>query len=151
VNDEQPSVDRSEPPDHEPRISGTLGLFIPVFTLAALVRAIPWQYVLTRDGVIFRDGDSYSHMWRIWNAASKSIPLSARDPFVNFPDGGEVLWSPAFDWILAVLVRGLGLNQPAAELLCAWVPVILGASAVCRSPRSSQRAHSREWPVGSRG
>jgi hypothetical protein len=84
VNDEQPSVDRSESPDLEPGFSRTLGLFIPVFTLAALVRAIPWQYVLTRDGVIFRDGDSYSHMWRIWNAASKSIPLSARDPFVNF-------------------------------------------------------------------
>jgi asparagine N-glycosylation enzyme membrane subunit Stt3 len=150
MNDEQPSVDRSEPPDHDPRTSGTLRLFIPVFALAALVRAIPWQYVLTSDGASFRDGDSYSHMWRIWNAASKSIPLSARDPFVNFPDGGEVLWSPAFDWILAVLVRGLGLDQSEAEILCAWVPLVLGATAVALAALIAARTFSRMagWITG---
>jgi asparagine N-glycosylation enzyme membrane subunit Stt3 len=150
MNDEQPSVDRAEPSDHDPRIKTALGLLIPVFTLAALVRAIPWPYVLTSEGVIFRDGDSYSHMWRIWNAASKSIPLSARDPFVNFPDGGEVLWSPAFDWILAVLVRGLGLDQPTAELLFAWVPLILGATAVALAALIAARTFSRMagWITG---
>jgi asparagine N-glycosylation enzyme membrane subunit Stt3 len=69
-------------------------------------------------------------MWRIWNLVSNSVPLAARDPYANFPTGGEILWSPAFDWILATAIRWLGLGQPAAELFCAWVPVMLGAMAV---------------------
>lgn len=150
MKDEQGSVDRTDPSDRDPRMSAVLGLVLPIFSLAALVRAIPWRYVLTSGGVIFREGDSYSHMWRIWNAASKSIPLSARDPYVNFPHGGEVLWSPAFDWILAVVVRRLGLDQPAAELLCAWVPLILGSVAVALAALIASRAFSRTagWVTG---
>jgi len=118
------------------------GLGLVVFVLAALVRAIPLRYVLTPNGVLFMDGDGYSHMWRIWNAVSRSIPLSARDPFVNFPNGGEVLWSPAFDWILALLIRWLHLEQPAAELLCAWVPLVLGALAVALAALIAARTFS---------
>ena len=124
--------------------------FLPVFILAALVRAIPFQYVFTSEGVVLTDGDAYSHMWRIWNAASKSIPLSARDLFVNFPHGGEVVWSPAFDWILATLIRWLGLDQPSAELLCAWVPVLLGAVVVVFAAVIAARTFSRTagWVTG---
>jgi asparagine N-glycosylation enzyme membrane subunit Stt3 len=107
----------------------TRGLII--FGLAALVRATPWQRVLTdSDGVILTPGDPYFHMWRIWNSVANSIPLAARDPFANYPSGGEILWSPAFDWILATMISWLGLSQSAAEYLCAWSPVILGATAV---------------------
>ncbi len=105
------------------------GLFI--FGLAVVIRATPWQRVMTdSDGVLLATGDPYFHMWRIWNSASNSIPLAARDPFANFPSGGEILWSPAFDWMLATIIRWIGLSQPAAELFCAWVPVFLGAAAV---------------------
>lgn len=127
-----------------------LRLILAVFMLAALVRAIPWQIVLTPAGVLFRDGDSYAHMWRIWNLATQSIPLSARDPYVNFPDGGEVLWAPAFDWILAVVVRTLGFDRAGAELSCAWVPLVLGATSVAIAALIAARTFSREagWITG---
>jgi asparagine N-glycosylation enzyme membrane subunit Stt3 len=150
VDYEEPQVQRAADVGCADRRRHEPLLFLSSFVFAALMRAIPWQYVLTSEGVIFRDGDSYAHMWRIWNAASKSIPLSARDPFVNFPDGGEVLWSPAFDWILATLIRWLGLDQPAAELLCAWVPLILGATAVALAALIASRTFSPTagWVTG---
>lgn len=122
----------------------------PIFLVAAVVRAIPFQIVLGSPSTIFTDSDSYSHMWRIWNAAAKSIPLSARDPFVNFPHGGEVLWSPAFDWILAVVIRRTGLDQPTAEIFCAWVPLVLGAIAVAMAAVITSRTFSRAagWIAG---
>jgi asparagine N-glycosylation enzyme membrane subunit Stt3 len=127
-----------------------LALAVPVFAVAALVRAVPIRTVLAPDGVLFRDGDSYSHMSRIWNAASMSIPMSTRDAFVNFPHGGEVPWSPAFDWILATLVGVLRLDQPAAEVLCAWVPLLLGAAAVSLAALIAARAFSLRagWITG---
>jgi asparagine N-glycosylation enzyme membrane subunit Stt3 len=127
-----------------------LGLTLAIFTAAALVRATSWKDVLTPEGVIFTDPDSYSHMWRIWNSVSRSIPLSARDPFVNFPHGGEVLWSPAFDWILATCIRLLGLDQPTAELFCAWVPLVLGAAAVALAALVASRTFSLSagWIAG---
>jgi len=150
MEDEYSSLARAEPSDQNPRMRSALGLALPIFILACLVRAIPWRFVLTSNGVLFMDTDSYSHMWRIWNAASKSIPLSARDPFVNFPHGGEVLWSPAFDWILAVVIRQLGLEQPAAEVFCAWVPLVLGAFAVALAAHVAARTFSRTagWVTG---
>jgi dolichyl-diphosphooligosaccharide--protein glycosyltransferase len=125
-------------------------LALTSFGLAAGIRAIPWALVFTDEGVVFTEGDSYSHMWRIWNAASKSIPLSARDPWVNFPRGGEVLWPPAFDAILATAVRWLGLDQSAAERLCAWAPLVLGALAVALAAVIAARTFSLRagWGTG---
>jgi asparagine N-glycosylation enzyme membrane subunit Stt3 len=133
-----------------PSRSSDLAMATSIFFLAGLVRAIPYQYVSTPYGVAFRDGDSYSHMWRIWNAASKSIPLSARDPYVNFPHGGEVLWSPAFDWLLASVVRLCGLDQTSAEMFCAWIPLVLGATAVALAAVITARTFSRAagWIAG---
>ncbi len=105
-----------------------LGLFS--FVAAALVRASPWQTVFTPGGVLLHDGDGYAHMWRIWNAAAGLAPLSARDSFTNFPDGGEVIWPPLLDGLLAFTIATLGLDRSAAEVLCAWVPLVLGAFAV---------------------
>ncbi len=123
---------------------------LAIFAWAALVRIIPWQSVFKPEGVVFQDGDGYAHMWRIWNAAAKSVPLSARDPFTNFPHGGEVIWPPAFDWGLAKLIAGLGLDRSGAEILCAWVPVVLGAAAVMLAALVAAYFFSREagWITG---
>jgi len=117
-----------------------------IFLLAAAVRALPWRWVFGGDGVAFSDGDSYYHMWRIWNAAEGSLDLMGRDPFANFPHGGEVLWAPGFDWFLSIVVRTLGLDQPAAEIFSAWVPLALGAAAVALAAHVACRAFGR--PAG---
>jgi asparagine N-glycosylation enzyme membrane subunit Stt3 len=131
-------------------MTSRIGLIFPIFVLAAATRAVPWRHVMTPNGVVLWGGDSYYHMWRIWNSVSRSMPLSARDSFSNFPDGGEILWSPAFDWILATLIWGLGLDLPAAELLCAWVPLILGAASVALAAHIASIAFSRPagWVTG---
>jgi len=129
---------------------GPLALVFAAFALAALVRSIPWPSVFTPEGVVFTDGDGYAHMWRIWNAASGAMPLSARDLYTNFPHGGEVIWPPGFDWGLATLVAGLGLDRAGAEALCAWAPVVLGAAAVALGALVAAHFFSRAagWIAG---
>ncbi len=126
------------------------GLGLAIFVWAALVRTIPWPSVFKPEGVLFQDGDGYAHMWRIWNAASNARPLSARDPFTNFPRGGEVIWPPAFDGVLARGIAWLGLERSEAEVLCAWVPVVFGAAAVALAARMAARFFSRRagWITG---
>lgn len=125
-------------------------LVLSTLLIAALVRASTWKRVFTDEGVILRDGDCYAHMWRIWNLASKSTPLSARDPYVNFPDGGEVLWPPAFDWSIAQSITLLGLDRAGAEAFGAWIPVGLGASAVALAAWITARTFSTRagWICG---
>ena len=123
---------------------------VVVFLFAAAVRSVPWRRVFTDDGVVFTDGDSYHHMWRIWNAASGSLDIPHRDPFANFPHGGEIIWAPGFDWVMAGIVRLLGLDRAGAELFCAWVPVLLSATAVAFAANLARRSFPRPaaWVTG---
>ncbi|MBW2271176.1 MAG: hypothetical protein JRH16_21710 [Deltaproteobacteria bacterium] len=129
---------------------GDRASLVLIFLLAATVRTISWRRVFTADGVVFVGGDSYYHMWRVWNAASGSLELPQRDPYANFPHGGEILWSPGFDWVMAVAVRLLGLDRGAAEIVSAWVPVVLGATAVALAANLARRSFSRTagWLTG---
>lgn len=127
-----------------------VGFAVSLFAVAALVRAAPYRFVFTPEGVFFKDGDSYAHMSRIWSSASRSAPLSARDPFANFPHGGEAPWPPGFDWIVAGGIRGLGLEHSTAEIVCAWLPLVLGASVVVLAALIAARTFSRlaGWSTG---
>jgi dolichyl-diphosphooligosaccharide--protein glycosyltransferase len=152
--EEQLRTIRTEP-DRDPAsevLTGYRRFLLPVvvFLLAAGFRTLSIRSVFREDGVVFFDGDSYYHLWRIWNAATKSIPLSAPDPFVNFPRGGEILWPPAFDWIIAKAIETLALDLHSAESLGACLPVLLGAGAVVIAAQIASRSFSRQagWITG---
>ena len=104
-----------------------------LFLLGLALRALPVPSVLmSRDGVIFFGNDAYYHARRIWYSVVHFPDVLQRDPYMNFPQGGEPIWTPTLDWLIAASVR-LGLGVPEQEVMEAWIvwiPPILGALTV---------------------
>jgi dolichyl-diphosphooligosaccharide--protein glycosyltransferase len=102
------------------------------FVVAFGVRVVSWPLVLLRDPVQPAGSDAFYHLRRILYGVENFPRLLSRDPYLNFPHGGEVIWSPVFDWLLAALAWvfvGPGDSEGVARLLV-WVPPVLGASTV---------------------
>ena len=75
---------------------------------AFAIRALTWPAVFTSDGVRLVGPDAHYHLRRIlWSVESFPAVLT-RDPYVAFPSGGELIWTPAFDWLIAGPVRFVG-------------------------------------------
>lgn len=96
--------------------------------VAVWVRALNRALVFSPMGVLPIDGDSFYHFRRIAYTVHNFPAFLRFDPYVNFPRGGEPIWSPTFDFALAALVRAvLGDGEPAAmERFLCWVPALLG-------------------------
>ncbi|SVD86227.1 uncharacterized protein METZ01_LOCUS439081, partial [marine metagenome] len=88
--------------------------------------------LLGRDGATFFGNDAYYHVRRIWYSVVHFPEVLQRDPYMNFPEGGQPIWTPTFDWLVAAGVRlGLGLpEQEAMEAWIIWIPPVLGALTV---------------------
>src|SRR5574338_209009 len=110
------------------RTRRTVALALAVAALAGGVRSLRAEEVLAPEGVVAFDGDSYYHLRRIAYTARNFPAVLRFDPYVNFPRGGEPIWSPPFDFLLAALVRiAPGMNERVAmEHALAFVPVALG-------------------------
>ena len=106
--------------------TAALGASLAAF--AVWLRSLQWALVWTPTGVIPVDGDSFYHFRRIaWSVRNFPAFLSF-DPYLNFPRGGEPIWSPTFDFALAATLRAvLGVGEEAAleRWLCV-VPALLG-------------------------
>jgi dolichyl-phosphooligosaccharide-protein glycotransferase len=100
-----------------------------LLVFAAGVRCYRAPLVFSPEGVLAIDGDSYYHFRRIAWTAHNFPALLRFDPYVNFPRGGEPIWSPPFDFLLGALVRAtVGSADPAAmERMLAFVPAAIGA------------------------
>ena len=96
------------------------------------LRATSAVGVLRSDGIAFTaPGDSYYHMRRIVYSAARFPDVLAKDRYVNPPEGGEIVWPPAFDLGIAGLARLLGAGDAGAvEQVAAWVPPALAAITV---------------------
>lgn len=75
--------------------------------------------------------DALYHLRRIAYSA-RHFPASLDfDPYLHFPEGARPIWTPAFDWTLALLLRPLVGSDPAAlERAAMWVPPLLGGATV---------------------
>ncbi|MFP8874788.1 MAG: STT3 domain-containing protein, partial [Myxococcota bacterium] len=104
-----------------------------LFLLGLVIRALPVPTMLLgRDGATFFGNDAYYHVRRIWYSVVHFPEVLQRDPYMNFPEGGQPIWTPTFDWLIAATVR-LGLGLPEQEVMEAWiiwVPPVLGALTV---------------------
>jgi len=106
--------------------------FGPPFALclaAFIVRALPWRLVFDAGRVVFPDNDAYYHARRVFYTVVRFPEFLGFDPYLNFPHGGEPIWSPLFDFAVAVLGRfTVGADLPALERLLVWIPPALGAA-----------------------
>lgn len=100
--------------------------------IAFAVRLLPWPVVFGCDGVTAIEPDAYYHLRRILYSVVRFPELLARDPYVNFPHGGEPIWTPVLDWSLAALARLVtdGRDPASVERLVVWAPPVLGAATV---------------------
>jgi asparagine N-glycosylation enzyme membrane subunit Stt3 len=107
-------------------LPGTLGL------LAFGLRALPWPTVFASQGVFFPEPDAYYHLRRIAYSVAKFPASLETDSYINFPSGAKPIWTPLFDWLLALGLRTIpgARSDEALERILVWVPPLLGALCV---------------------
>jgi dolichyl-diphosphooligosaccharide--protein glycosyltransferase len=89
--------------------------------------------IFVGSDVLFAVNDSWYHTRLVQNLVHHFPYLISFDPYALFPDGQTVPVAPLFDWLLASasLIAGWGHPAPrTVDLVCAYVPAILGSLAV---------------------
>jgi asparagine N-glycosylation enzyme membrane subunit Stt3 len=107
-------------------VPGALGL------LAIGLRALSWPTVFASQRVYFAEPDAYYHLRRIAYSLASFPAILGTDSYINFPSGAKPIWTPLFDWLLALVLWLLpgDRSEAAMERLLAWAPPLLGASCV---------------------
>ena len=107
-------------------------LALALAALAFTLRALTWPAVFTAAGVRLVGPDAHYHLRRVLWSVENFPHVLTRDAYVRFPLGGQPIWTPAFDWTIAALARGIvGRGDPAGvERLAVWIPPLLGTATV---------------------
>jgi dolichyl-diphosphooligosaccharide--protein glycosyltransferase len=107
-------------------------------------RAVWWPVILGSGRLLPpHASDEFYHLRRIWYSVVHFPDWIERDAYVGFPNGGEIVWPPGFDWPLAGLARLFGIqDQPALEVFLAWSTPVLGALIVVAAAWLAVRAFS---------
>ena len=103
-----------------------------LFLTALVVRLLSWHSVYQSGGVYPNGNDAYYHLRRIRYTLENFPEVLRFDPLMNFPDGGQSIWPPTFDWLVAAILLGLpGLDLSGGfERFAVWFPPILGAFTI---------------------
>ncbi len=119
------------------RIGATAGLFLA----AIAVRALPAPTVLLGDRVQPFGGDSFYHLRRIAYSIENFPAALGFDRYLNFPSGAIAIWTPVFDWLVALLAIVFGAEPASIEMerIAVWVPPVLGATTVVLLVRLAAR------------
>jgi dolichyl-diphosphooligosaccharide--protein glycosyltransferase len=109
-------------------------LLVPVglFGLAFVVRALPRQRVLVGDEVLPFGYDAFYHLRRIVYSVVRFPDVLDFDPYINYPHGAKPIWSPLFDWVVALVSLPFYRSGEieSVERVAVWVPPALGAATV---------------------
>ncbi len=106
---------------------------IGLFIAAIAVRALPWPMVFSGTEGAFPFGtDAYYHLRRIAFSIRNFPSVLEHDSYIGFPKGGEPIWPPTLDWLLAAGLRPFVSPDPpyAMERIVVWVPPLFGALTV---------------------
>lgn len=100
--------------------------------LALAVRALPFRHVFVDDDVVPFGNDAWYHLRRIVYSVVRFPDVLGFDRYINHPDGAKPIWTPLFDWSLALLARPFFAPGELAsvERVAVWVPPLLGAATV---------------------
>ena len=102
-----------------------------LFALAFAIRALPWRSVLLGERVLPFGSDAFYHLRRIAYSVLHFPDVLVFDPYINFPYGAKPIWTPAFDWTIALALRPFVAGDlEEIERLAIWVPPVLGAATV---------------------
>ncbi len=139
----------SDPTNRWLRIATPFALFV----VALGMRLLSWFTVFTADGFRPLGNDAYYHLRRIRFSVEHFPELLEHDPLMGFPLGGQPIWSPTFDWLIAAVLQLVpgGGRPEVMEPLAAWVPPLLGAATVLLVYGVALRLYSRFVAVVSAG
>lgn len=121
---------------------------IGIYCAALATRLVWWPRVFSDRGPIAPQGaDEYYHLRRIVHAVENFPEVLEFDSTVNFPQGGEIVWPPLFDFAVAALAKLLGA-QTSLEIvaIAMWVPPVLGVLLVLTALWIATRAFG--WTAG---
>jgi len=82
-----------------PRKTGLAALAL--FFLAVAIRAFSFRWVIESEGISPRGNDSFYHLRRIVYGVVNFPATLDFDPYINFPAGARVIWTPVMDWLMA--------------------------------------------------
>jgi asparagine N-glycosylation enzyme membrane subunit Stt3 len=100
--------------------------------LALAVRALPVRRVFVDQDVVPFGNDAWYHLRRIVYSVVRFPAVLDFDRYINHPDGAKPIWTPVFDWSLALLARPFFRpgELTSVERVAVWVPPLLGAATV---------------------
>lgn len=104
-----------------------------MFIFGVVLRMIPWENFITRDGVYLLEADNYEHLRKVTVVLNNFPWFPSYDYYMGYPVGTANITNPFFDLVLAFIVRTLlvfydGLY--AVEKLVAVLPPFIGMLAV---------------------
>ena len=115
-------------PPRNPRWA--LPSLLGVFLFALLIRGLGFEHVFTDEGVVFAPADAMYHMrLSFYSFVNFPSPLLF-DPYLNYPDGVAVPWSPLFDLIVGGVAKVFARDQAGFEVVGAWAASVFGALTV---------------------
>ena len=105
---------------------------VGLFVSALFVRLACWHSVFQSAGVHPNGYDAYYHLRRIRYSVEHFPDVLRFDPLINYPHGGQPIWSPAFDVSIAAVLRPIPgiLQGDRLDRWVMWVPPLLGAVTV---------------------
>jgi dolichyl-diphosphooligosaccharide--protein glycosyltransferase len=98
-----------------------------VAALAFLIRALSFANVFHAGQVVFAPADAMYHVRRSYYTFESWPHLLLFDPYVNYPDGAPIPWSPLPDFLAGSLAALLADGDAGFETVLAWWPVAVGA------------------------
>lgn len=110
------------------RTAGALALF----AIAVAVRALPFPLVFEPERVVLFGNDAYYHLRRILYSLTEFPGVLSFDRYINFPHGAKPIWTPGFDWSVALLALPFVSPDDADALwrFAVWIPPLLGGCTV---------------------
>ncbi|MFP6605080.1 MAG: STT3 domain-containing protein [Myxococcota bacterium] len=105
-----------------------------LFLFAFAIRCIPAPRLFGETVPPFGT-DAYYHLRRVLFTLENPPAILGFDRYINFPHGGQPIWPPVFDWLLALVAWPVHAGGDPASALrveswLAWLPPILGAATV---------------------
>ncbi len=127
----------SEQPSQKGKIPLAAIIGIILFILCGIslyIRiALPYDQVFVNGSVWFKGTDAWYHMRLVDNLLHHFPHHITFDPYTFYPHGTTVPWPPFFDWLVAGVIRLVGLGSPSQhtiDLVGAYIPAILGTLTI---------------------
>ncbi len=133
--------------------SGKIYLLPTLFlfgVVAFVLRALPWKnFVGSSDELLFYGPDCYDHLRRIALTIQNFPQPGTFDSYYGFPVGTGMIWSPLFDYLvaIAVIIIGRGRSDIYLHQVGFWLSPVLAFFTIFAVYAVAKRLFNREAGV----